>query len=187
MFEAKIQRQIQQVIAPYQEQIHNLEQQLLQLKKRVKYLEQTLCKQQSTLQTGAKHTEHPTVVDEHTAEIKYNNNPTEELQSSTLCMLYMEAPTETGVFTKFAKKEQQGKSIYQLTTTDQLHANFILLNTPDAIATAMISVSQFIKPACKVIGNITVLPKTVQTQQEGRAILENGVWRITQKAIVLFE
>ena len=57
-------------------------------------------------------------------------------------ILYLAAPSPDGTFSQASAMEQIGKSIYQLTTTDGQNGTFILLDTPDAIATAMISVSQ---------------------------------------------
>lgn len=83
--------------------------------------------------------------------------------------------------------EQIGKSIYQLTTTDGQNGTFILLDTPDAIATAMISVSQFVKPACKISGNTAIQPRHIITEEEGAASREGTGWKITRKAVVRFE
>ncbi|MBR7086533.1 MAG: hypothetical protein IKI47_03185, partial [Prevotella sp.] len=76
---------------------------------------------------------------------------------------------------------------YQLTTTDGQNGTFILLDTPDAIATAMISVSQFVKPACKVSGNTALQPRHIITEEEGVASREGTGWKITRKAVVHFE
>ena len=99
----------------------------------------------------------------------------------------MAAPTPDGVFLQASETEQIGKSIYQLTTTDGQNGTFILLDTPDAIATAMISVSQFVKPACKVSGNTALQPRHIITEEEGAATREGTGWKITRKAVVRFE
>ena len=80
-----------------------------------------------------------------------------------------------------------GKSVYQLTTSDGQNGTFILLDTPDAIATAMISVSTFVKPACKVSGNTYMQPRHIITEEEGTATREGAAWRIIRKAVVRFE
>lgn len=101
--------------------------------------------------------------------------------------VYLQAPSGDGVFTLFSEQEQIGKSIYLLTSTDGLNGTFILIDTPDAIATAMISVSQFVKPVCKVIGNTHQLPRHIVTEEEGVAQKEAEGWRVTRKAVVRFE
>lgn len=100
---------------------------------------------------------------------------------------YLAAPTASGVFSSCSPREQIGKSIYQLTTKDGINGSFVMLNTPDAIATAMISISQFIKSACKVIGNSAIYPRSIVTEEEGTATFQAGEWHISRKAVVHFE
>lgn len=100
---------------------------------------------------------------------------------------YLGAPSVDGVFANFSVQEQIGKSIYQLTTQDGVNGTFILMDTADAIASAMISISQFIKPVCKVNGNSHTMPHHIITEEEGVATFEAGVWRVTRKAVVRFE
>ena len=76
-------------------------------------------------------------------------------------------PLQMAFFSHASSVEQIGKSIYQLTTMDGVNGSFILLDTPDAIATAMISVSQFIKPVCKVGGNVSGYPRHIITEERG--------------------
>ena len=102
-------------------------------------------------------------------------------------VFYLAAPTPDGTFSQVSSMEQIGKSIYQLTTADGQNGTFILLDTPDAIATAMISVSQFVKPACKIGGNTAIQPRHIITEEEGAASREGTGWKITRKAVVRFE
>lgn len=101
-------------------------------------------------------------------------------------VLFLPAPTADGLFTQASGREQIGKSIYQLTTADNQSGTFILLDTPDAIATAMISVSTFIKPVCKVDGPTAQFPRHIVTVEEGTATREGTGWRVTRKAVVKF-
>ncbi len=116
------------------------------------------------------HTPHSTLHESHSTEI-----------------LYLAAPSPDGTFSQASAMEQIGKSIYQLTTSDGQNGTFILLDTPDAIATAMISVSQFVKPACKISGNTAIQPRHIITEEEGAASREGTGWKITRKAVVRFE
>lgn len=100
---------------------------------------------------------------------------------------YLGSPDSDGYFSSFSQQEQIGKSIYQLTSVDGRSGNFILLDTPDAIATAMISVSQFLKPACKIEGNLQQQPRHVITEEEGEAVREGEGWRVTRKALIKFD
>lgn len=99
---------------------------------------------------------------------------------------YLPAPSSDGVFTEGSPSEQVGKSIYQLQTEDGINGQFIMLDTPDAIATAMISVSQFVKPVCRIEGNTHRLPRQIKTIEEGIAQKDGNVWRVVRKAKVAF-
>lgn len=110
---------------------------------------------------------------------------TQEKPRAACC--FLAAPNPDGTFGNVSDVEQIGKSIYQLTTHDGVSGHFIMLDTHDAIATAMISVSQFIKPVCKVVGTTSSLPRHIVTDEEGVASNEGGVWRVTRKAVVRFE
>lgn len=187
MFESKIERQIQSLLEPYEDRIQELERHLIQLNKRVESLEQQI----------EAHSSHPIEISTDkemketvAAQASIVNSAPTDMQTEGKApqhrILFMTAPNDEGVFTGSSETEQVGKSIYQLSTTDGVHGTFIMLDTPDAIATAMISVSQFVKTACKVQGNLSPYPQQIQTLEEGTAVLENDSWRITNKAIVKF-
>lgn len=105
----------------------------------------------------------------------------------TATVYYLPAPTPDGLFLQASEREQIGKSVYQLTTSDGQNGTFILLDTPDAIATAMISVSTFIKPVCKVNGPTAQFPRHILTEEEGTVTREGTGWRVARKAVVRFE
>jgi hypothetical protein len=115
------------------------------------------------------------------------SSPTPHSSISSTKTLYLAAPSVDGSFPSVSSREQIGKSIYQLTTDDNRNGTFVILDTNDAIATAMISVSQFIKPVCKVKGSTAQYPRHIITEEEGTASMEGGVWKVVRKAIVRFE
>lgn len=100
--------------------------------------------------------------------------------------LYLAAPTSDGLFTSASQKEISGTSIYILTTEDGQTGEFSLLDNADALATAMISVSQFIKPACKAVNCRNVMPRTIVTESQGQATFDGEKWKVTRKATVRF-
>lgn len=101
--------------------------------------------------------------------------------------IYLAAPSSDGVFTNFSDTEQIGKSIYLLVTTDNVNGTFSVLQTKDATATAVISISQFIKPACKIMNSQSVIPGRIITEEKGTATYDGAVWSINNKAKVRFE
>lgn len=118
-----------------------------------------------------------------------SQQPTEYIVSgiSSAQTLFLPAPTPDGQFTETSSTEQVGKSIYQLRTEDGINGQFIMLSSPDAIATAMISISQFVKPACRIEGNAHQQPRGVNTIEEGMAQNDGGIWKVVRKARVVFE
>jgi hypothetical protein len=105
---------------------------------------------------------------------------------SAALSFFLPAPSPEGVFLSPTEKEQLGKSIYRMRTDDGVTGEFEILSSPDAIATAMISVSQFVKPACKVEGNINRQPQQILTVKTGTVQRDGDAWRVVAKAVVRF-
>ena len=100
---------------------------------------------------------------------------------------YLAAPTPEGCFTDMSTVEQTGKSLYVLTVKDGMTGMYSMIANDEAMATAMISISQFVKSACKVIGDTHKPPRRIVTVEEGCVTREGDMWRITRKAVVRFE
>ena len=100
---------------------------------------------------------------------------------------YLAAPTADGFFAEESNDVQIGKTIYTLETDDGVNGRFAFFDTPDAIATATISVSQFVKSVCKVAGDARQMPRHIITEEVGLAVKESGGWRMVRKAVVRFE
>ena len=115
------------------------------------------------------------------------HSPLNTLHSTRPRQYYLSAPTPEGIFTEFSEEERVGSSVYLLTTDDGINGTFRMLNTPDALATLAISISQFVKPVSKIIGAVTIQPRHVAVHMPGSAVFEDGVWRTTVKAQVQFE
>ena len=115
------------------------------------------------------------------------HSPLNTLHSTRPRQYYLSAPTPEGIFTEFSEEERVGSSVYLLTTDDGINGTFRMLNTPDALATLAISISQFVKPVCKIIGAVTIQPRHVAVHMPGSAVFEDGVWRTTVNAQVQVE
>ena len=100
--------------------------------------------------------------------------------------LYFSAPTPSGEFCNASTTEQAGTSIYRLVTSDNVHGRFTMIDSKDAICTANLSVSQFVKPVCKIVSAQKGMPQKVTVKEEGTASYEEGVWKVTKKAIIEF-
>ena len=184
MFKNQIERQIQEKLEPMNDRLDHLENHLVLLKKQLKAIEEQidgLRLQMKDLSNRDRRNEDMI----NGVAVETENNDLADIHTQKV--YYLQAPSIEGSFSEWTLNEQIGKSIYQLSTNDGINGTFIVLDTPDAIATAMISVSQFIKPACKIIGNTAKLPRRIETQEEGTAIYENGTWRVVNKAVVSLE
>jgi len=112
--------------------------------------------------------------------------PVADVATTTQRHLFLPAPSADGIFEFGASQEQIGKSIYSLSTDDLHTATFRVIDSRDAIATSMISVSQLLKPACKILGNTAMRPQHIVTEEEGKAVRDGNGWRVIQKAIIRF-
>ena len=88
-----------------------------------------------------------------------------------------------GMFVNGTSDIGVGKSLYMLKTNDDQNATFQILNTPEAIAMALVSMSETVKPACKVL-NTVAAPVEILAEKLGTAEREGDGWRIINKAVV---
>ena len=88
-----------------------------------------------------------------------------------------------GMFVNGTSDIEVGKSLYMLKTNDDQNATFQILNTPEAIAMALVSMSETVKPACKVL-NTVAAPGEILAEKLGTAEREGDGWRIINKAVV---
>ena len=88
-----------------------------------------------------------------------------------------------GVFANGTDEIEIGKSLYMLRTSDGQNATFTILNTPEAIKTALISLSEMVKPVCKII-NTVPNPLEIVTEGPGTAVREGDTWKMVTKSVV---
>lgn len=100
---------------------------------------------------------------------------------------FLPSPTSDGTFLSASPEEEIGKSIYLLTTEDGEHGTFELLQSSDAMATAAISVSQFLKPVCRINGDTHHMPDRIENVEKGEAQKKDGMWVVTKKAVISFQ
>ena len=73
-----------------------------------------------------------------------------------------------------------------MTTVDGNNGTFIFYDNRDALATAMISISQIVKTVCRVENNKNA-PRNIVNVKEGQVVREGNSWRVVEKATVRFE
>ena len=163
-------------IAKLLERIESLEKRIAMLEEQIEELKKVPVKEEKKME--------PEFIAQLSSIIP-NAKPADNRPSESV--FYFAAPSANGDFAQVSPREQIGKSIYKLVTEDNMNGHFVMLDTPDAIATAMISTSQFIKPACKVVGDTSKYPRRIVTEEEGAATFQAGMWRVSRKAVVRFE
>lgn len=124
--------------------------------------------------------------DQEDAECSLDANAVPQAQCAhepggPLC-LYLPAPNPDGFFASYSTVKQVGKSIYKLMLTDADNGRFEVLDDEDAMATATISISQFVKPVCRIEGDVRLRPRTLVTIEPGMVSREGKGWRVVKKA-----
>ena len=90
--------------------------------------------------------------------------------------IYLPAPTSDGTFSEYSEEIQIGKS--------KERGMFSVIESKDAIATAIISTTQFLKPACKIASSTNGIPNHIVTLEKGIAVFDGEKWKVEQKAII---
>lgn len=98
--------------------------------------------------------------------------------------IYLPAPSSDGTFSEYSEEIQIGKSIYMLETETKERGMFSVIESKDAIATAIISTTQFLKPACKIASSTNGIPNHIITLEKGIAVFDGEKWKVEQKAII---
>ena len=98
--------------------------------------------------------------------------------------IYLPAPSSDGTFSEYSEEIQIGKSIYMLETETKERGMFSVIESKDAIATAIISTTQFLKPACKIASSTNGIPNHIVTLEKGIAVFDGEKWKVEQKAII---
>lgn len=103
--------------------------------------------------------------------------PTEQL-------LYFTVPVGENALGQASTQREIGKSVYQLSTADGTNGTFVVIPDADAMATALLSLSQVLKPVCRVNTRGGGIPRSILTLEEGQAVREGNTWRVVRKAII---
>lgn len=182
MFEKQIAKQIEEALEPLRTQVANLQQQVADMQALVdgqaKLLQETQDKMVLLRTTDA-----PNPVADALVQAARQGAETVAVSIQPEC-LYLGAPTAEGIFREVSATLEPGKSLYRLEGDGQ----FEMIDSHEAIATALISVSQMVKPACKIEGRVSPTAKKVTTLHPGKADkTPDGHYVVTQKCVVRFQ
>ena len=108
--------------------------------------------------------------------------PVVPTRPKTSVVMFFPIP-EDGVFKDGSSEIEPGRSLYMLKTNDGEHGTYQILNSGDAIAGALASLSEMVKPGCKII-NTVASPVEILAEKPGEVVREGDNWRIVTKAVV---
>lgn len=97
-------------------------------------------------------------------------------------VMFFPVPVD-GVFMNGSSEIEVGTSLYMLKTNDDATATFQILNTPEAISSALVSMDTMVKPACKILNTVSA-PVEILAEKLGTAEKVGDGWKITNKAVV---
>ncbi|RRC99517.1 hypothetical protein [Prevotella sp. OH937_COT-195] len=115
-----------------------------------------------------------------------NSEFTGDSEPSLPLTFFLPPPSPDGVFHDAFAEPKIGSTVYKMTTIDGNNGIFVFYDNRDALATAMISISQIVKTVCRVDNNKNA-PRNIINVKEGRVVREGNSWRVTEKATVRFE
>lgn len=101
---------------------------------------------------------------------------------------YLSKPDENDCFTRVSDQFEPGNSLFVLTTTDNKHGEFQVIDNRDVYRFALMMPSENLLQACS--GNsiqVSTGMSRIITDRPGEAHYENGQWRVVVKAIIHYE
>lgn len=102
--------------------------------------------------------------------------------------LYLAKPDMQGCFTRVSQQFELGNSLFVLTTNDDQHGTFVIIDNADVHRFALMMPTDNLTHACTGDGIQLSGGKTrIVTDQPGQATFENGSWRVTRKAVIHYE
>ena len=96
---------------------------------------------------------------------------------------YLSMPSADGSWSEVSTVNTQGQCLYILNSPDGINGTFKVINEPIAIQMILMGVGKYLNPVCRV-SNTASQVNGIVTDEPGTAVFENGVWRMTKKAVV---
>lgn len=102
--------------------------------------------------------------------------------------LFLPKPDENGSFARASKEFELGNSIFVLTTTDGVRGKFSVIDNHDVHTFALMMPGENLIRACSGHGiQMSSGMTRIITDKPGEAILENGKWCVSTKAVIHYE
>lgn len=109
--------------------------------------------------------------------------PAQPVQPKRPTEFYLSMPSPDGSWSEVSTVNTQGQCLYILNSPDGVNGTFRVINEPIAIQMILMGVGKYLNPVCRV-SNTASQVSGIVTDEPGTAVFENGVWRMTKKAVV---
>src|SRR5699024_4976781 len=104
-------------------------------------------------------------------------------------VIYLPNPNQEGSFNESSAftSYKEGASIYKLTKDSPIKAKFEIDNRESSIKPALQYPDKIIDPVCETENAYNPKAKMITTVQPGIVELQNGKWKVIQKAKIKYE
>ena len=96
---------------------------------------------------------------------------------------FLSMPSTDGSWNDVSTVNKPGQCLYVLNSPDGINGTFRVINEPVAVQSILMAVGKYLSPVCRVTNTATQVSGIV-TDEPGVAVFENGIWRMTKKAVV---
>lgn len=96
---------------------------------------------------------------------------------------YLGMPGADGSWSDVSATNKPGQCLYVINSQDGMSGTFKVINEPVAVQSILMAVGKYLSPVCRVTNTATQVSGIV-TDEPGVAVNDNGVWRMTKKAVV---
>lgn len=96
---------------------------------------------------------------------------------------FLSMPSIDGSWNDVSTVNKPGQCLYVLNSPDGINGTFRVINEPVAVQSILMAVGKYLSPVCRVTNTATQVSGIV-TDEPGVAVFENGIWRMTKKAVV---
>ena len=97
-------------------------------------------------------------------------------------VFFLSMPGVDGTWRDASAVKNPSQSLYQMISEDGVNGRFIVLNEPIAVQMITMQVTKYLNPVCRMTNTMSQVSGIV-TDEPGICIKENGVWRVTRKAV----
>lgn len=101
-------------------------------------------------------------------------------------LFFLRLPTRDGLFNDMRKSEtfRPAESVYRMELLTKNRARFAVVSDEETMQRAIQGYNMYLEPACELYGEMNTNAVIIRTLEEGEAVKEGDIWRVTQKAVI---